>query len=227
MELNINLNGTNFTIEKLNQLNILVGTNGSGKSLVNKLVFCCSTVLNILSYDEEEECEENIKEILESCLYEIENSKLELEYIYDEGYLKLIYDKGKILYKCHAINVPKEDLPMSRYLSTSTRKFKDVENILRLSESTCDFVEFFKNTGIPLYDVLYCNELKNRFNQKDYVIFKSDVSEKFKMEYNIDCIGIQFRDGVFYFKNKEGVEKQLKHESDGTQALINMFSLLT
>lgn len=222
----IKFNEIKFDLKNLKELTILVGKNGTGKSLVNKITwfinivnatYHSSTLLKI------DNINEVIIDILRKTFYDAATLHLEIEAEFETGNIELVIKDLNV----ESLNVTtkEKDIVVPLYLSSNTRLFPAIQQILKndilLSGGYIDV----EDVDVPLYDILYSVRLKEAFEKQDYVPFREDCIEMLKEHYELDFVAMQCRNNVFYIKDSTGKESQLSRLSNGEQALINMMSL--
>lgn len=217
----------NFDIE-YNKLNIFVGTNGSGKSFINKLVWFLSTVtiynseikkdpkFNNPNYAQFvlDNTFDDTKSITGNCTISFESGS--------ETYIKI--DKGEVIdFKVSIIdNGKKEGLP--KYLSTSIRTFDDIKRYLLIRDTLDTLNEDLMKKMLKFYKIYECFTIesliaKHKFIDVEYLYnsLKGTFIEKLP---KIKTIGLNSDD--FFFEFEDGSIKNLTSYSKGEQSIINM-----
>lgn len=218
----------------LKSVNILCGKNGSGKTMINKIVFF-STFATLIDLTEK-----NQPNVIEMFFKSLDvNNTLELvQFVFDNTFVDpkeinahLIVNFENGTFECDIINGEVNDLKMSydqgvtegsypRYMSTSTRLFSQMESILLIQKTLGD-KEVLKHC--QLYDLMHCNTMMNFALQVSDV--RKEVREILKENYDCDIVSLHYdeENSKFFLIDSESKKKMLSSFSAGHQSIINMF----
>lgn len=224
------LDGKEVDIENINNLTLLVGKNGTGKSFIMKLTWLVNMVSGTLSSEEGQKfSEEDIKHLItlliRRSLFDSDTLDLELlATINDNGeYVNFHYRNDEVVFT--DINITSKDHPMPRYLSTNTRLFSGLANANKPNE---DFFNDSLNirledTIIPFYDFLFANGFSS-ICKDEYLEIDEERVKRFKDNYEIDITAIKYdsNKNTFLYKDSTGAEKNCNRLSNGQQSLVIM-----
>lgn len=206
----------------LNNVNLICGQNGTGKSMINKLIYFSSMVTYMH---------------IEGSLKQIEGVEMrdKIQFVFNgvfdmpkelSGYLKCEFERGQ--FECHFMmgeimtghftckpEVKYASYP--KYLSTVTRNFTAIEAILDYSKMAdpTQLVSKYK-----LYDVMACGML-DQF-ARSISDMPAEVIEHFK-NFELDIIRLEVDDNdKFLATNSLGRKVYATSLSNGHQALLIM-----
>lgn len=228
----------NFTEIEFNKLSIFTGTNGSGKSLILKFNWLCSTFINLLI------AKNGIKEGIS-----VDNTQL-FEYLFKNtfvdnnfnGYIRCFYPNNSlsVAFTNGSINslVIDGDLDLNSYsitqfLSKETRTFDSVDKYLQLKKLLnvgSDILDMAKSENSEkllsmyrIYDIFFIEGFINK--TKDGFI----IEEKYKEDltkFGIECheIKTDFNNSAVLFKKTKDTEFiRAASLSSGEQSILTMF----
>ena len=207
-------------------MNILIGQNGSGKSLINKLIFFASIyTVTELQFKSMGKIDEFSRIHLDQQFFDgtfdyPEEFTGHLEVHFENGSLKCDIDQG-ILSKL--ITTYDKDVTSGvypKYLSTTTRLFTSIEAILALSKHVSEEIILKR---YRLYDIMHCNGLKHFAINVCHL--PEDMVKTLKEHYDFDIVSLTYNEEEckFYYSNSEGVKKAVSTLGNGHQSILNMF----
>jgi predicted ATPase len=219
---------------KLKDLTILVGKNGTGKSLINKLIWLVSIIRNYYIMNKKNKItnwEEEINYIINdtidnlTCIYE-ENAKENVFEIF--GYKTYIEIENSNLKKIdiETIDVNIDELLVNPiYASANTRNltilklYKNLkQNLLgKNSIDSFDEMKILNKAGFKIYDIMYMEQILNKMKE----------IEKLKdLPGFMEMLGF---DNLYYDKNNDDIifkkgdnECSIFDASGGEQALFSV-----
>lgn len=239
-KMNIELTGSvnmNFNDMEFKELMILVGTNGSGKSLILKFNFLLGFIGNAYFLGKNMGYPQSA---IDLAKFAVKHTFKKPDF---DGFIEGLYSSGisiRILLKNGEVdgcfigelnpNTIVEDFPAVKFLSAGMRTFDDIEGYLKLRKRICpactpqlteqqtlDMLEDYR-----LYDLLYLESLIN----KESIPLNSKVFENygFRDDQIPTSMRVSLEECDFIASVSEGKEKYLTTYSKGEQSLINMFA---
>lgn len=212
----------NFDME-FQKLCLLVGMNGSGKSMMLKLHWALETT--IVSVIQARKAGQPI-ETKEVAQYVMDNTFSDQNFngsiiaYFINGTLEIALDKGKVVHAGHNIDSEVKDAGVPIFMSANLRKFSEIDKYLKMEK----LVGIEKMTELyRLYDVVFVQQLKAKLTNgyktpksfKDSML-KFDGMEKHEFE------SFFIEDDSVKFVDKSGNKKSISSLSDGEQSLVNM-----
>jgi hypothetical protein len=203
-------------------INIMIGPNGSGKTLVLKMHYAMATIaaMTIAARNRGATVPNMAQEVFDKT-FEKQNFHGVMEATYENGSLGLKFDKGKIeivFANFDDVNVPTPAV----FMSTSMRLFTQVKQYLLMEKmlggDTEKMLEAYR-----LYDVAYIEMLKSRLTGEGHKLTKP-MQQALK-SFDLDKLGfvrVRMDEVSVYGIDKKGEERDLATLSNGEQAMINM-----
>lgn len=233
--LKLNIPSMNF-----NQVCILVGTNGSGKSILLKLNWVISyisesyllmkdqgiTNFNLLSL---------AQEAFDKSFTEQDfNGDINVNYK-DGNDIVIKIEKGKVL--TFDLKFDKEltysGIPI--FMSTNTRTYDDIQRYLMIRKSLGiigpivpalepQFQQLSKM--YKLYDLMFLERMYNSLMAKPLILSKlvKETLKDYGGTFDVESIGIDENKSDIYYINSKGISRSLTLLSKGEQSIINMFT---
>lgn len=222
--INVKIGSMNF-----NSLTLLVGTNGTGKTLLNKVIYFATfyAALEFALKDNVAHLKEHVSEL------EKYNPQFLFDHIFEDpkeftGNITVHFENGSFYCNVKEGIISNARLEYDsyvnassfpRYLSSTARLFTNVETILKAFKIDNDQVlEEYK-----LYDVMHAKYLEK------YALLTSNFSDNliktFKESYEFDCVKLTYDEAShkFYYTDSKGVTRKVTSLGAGHQAIINMF----
>lgn len=225
-ELKFSLDDFKFDGISFNELNLFVGNNGSGKSLLNKITWLSHMIANAILIAEEHNFnkEELIKDLIRKTLYDSQIFELDILANFHKGYINIRYSEDKLIFLDY--NLENCEITKPNYLSTDTRKFNQITQILN-NKALYEKYDRLEDVLVPAYDILFSQIYKETFKDK-WVNFNQESINRFKEHYKIDIVALKCNeDNTFSYKNSSGEEKSCFTLSNGEQALLVMMGILS
>lgn len=218
-----------------NNLTLLCGTNGSGKSLILKLVWCASMIgegyinamLQQVSFNTD-----NVQYIFDKS-FSNQNFNGKMNFIFEDGNnIAIEIEKGKVI----DINISfaKDLIPSGPpvFMSTETRTFDDITRYLQVrkmigitGQIDASNASLFEKVldMYKLYDAMFIERLISKLS-KPFILKKAlkDTLKNYEIKEEIESIGFDEGKSELYFINSKAEVKLLRNLSKGEQALINM-----
>ncbi len=219
-DLNGGLNMVNTPID-LNMLNILVGANGTGKTLILKVVWLMNMITQLI-INKAPDLESGAQFILDNTIPENKSfGYIRMEYESGAG-VELSMLNGGVVGVGHS-NI-KEGMTMGApiFLSAAMRLFSSMKWYLRarkdLETSKPEFIATLCK-DFKLYDILYIERLihKMPFKIDHNMIPMLSMSEK-----TADIKLVEVGDDDFIITDSKGAKYPASHLSNGEQSILNM-----
>lgn len=217
----------------MRQVTLLVGQNGSGKTMINKFIFFGSmcTFLD-LAYKNNPEVAKafsvipDIEDFNKIAQYFFKHTfsypeelSGELVVYFENGTFSCNMDKGEIskIFTSYDKGVNEGICP--KYMSTVTRLFTSVEAILAMDKvmPVDGVLEHYK-----LYDLMHCYHLKQFATTIS--ILSDDLIELLKDHYELDVVKLTYDDKSckFFYTNSENETRPVSALGAGHQSILNM-----
>lgn len=222
---------TNIDNLDLNSLTMMAGSNGSGKTMINKIVYFSSLCTLI---DLAEKHQEGLGELD----FGLQTFTERVQFIFNNVFTDPVELSGDITahfengtFSCNIFlgKVSKivtdydEDVTSGtypKYMSTNTRLFTAVESIL-LMDKTLPGTKILDHC--KLYDLFHCHVLRNfALNVKN---LPEDLITTFKEGYDFDIVSLTYDEEkcLFYYNDSTGKTRKVSSLGAGHQSIINMF----
>lgn len=223
-----------------NALTLLVGTNGSGKSLLLKLTwitsFIMESILALKNHNVVQSQEELINFIQETYdnTFEDQNFHGDINFIFEDenNYINIKFNTGKVENLDINLTSDTEFTGFPIFMSTSTRAYDDIVKFLKLAK----LVNYNMATGenlnkilehYRLYDVFFISKIVSKCSILPYM-FDEDLQDKlknsFKLSVDVCGISIDLENNIIYYLDKDNVKHNILTLSKGEQSLVNMLS---
>lgn len=212
----------NYDVE-LRQLNLLVGMNGSGKSLILKLNWAFGTIMAGLVLSKEARTLPEIQDIAQYILdktFEDQNFTGTLGAKFDKAHFTVTVDAGQITNLEYEVDSAIDDASAPVFMSTTLRTFAQMNQYLKtesLVKAPEDMLEMYR-----LYDVAFMERFKMKCDGglKVSEEVKKTLKENFEIKVDVETISIENKSVVY--TDSLGKTSSLAMLSNGEQSLINM-----
>jgi hypothetical protein len=203
---------------------IMVGANGTGKSLILKLTWVLNTIMGIGIAKKISKLNlpvENLAQFTFDKSFENQNFNGMIKADYEHGQIVVGLDHGKVLSLDISSADEVDSVPTPIFMSTEMRTFDQIKRFLqlsKLSKNEDDILNFYK-----LYDITYVEFLKRKIGN-NYILseaFKERLSSFDLGKYDIQSL--QMTDDTMYFTNSKEEQIELTTLSKGEQSIVNMF----
>lgn len=229
----------NFDLD-YNSLVILIGKNGSGKSLILRLTWVLQYIAQNYLYSVKFGKNIPIIDFAQTVFdqsFENQNFNGEISVIFDnEDSLSIFVNKGKITNVLEIFDKETEPSGLPIYMSTNTRLYSDMNKYLILRklhgvtgvlspQNEAGMMELLKS--YRLYDLLFIEGLITDLLNMPNILSKSlkvRLKNEFEIKEPIVSIGIDLNTPEFYYVDDKGERKSMSTLSNGEQALINMMT---
>ncbi len=214
-------------------LNILIGANGTGKSLILKMTWCFSFIMQAAVHHKEAATKELAQYVFDHSFASPDFDGV-IEAKFESGSLfSCDFKKGKVETLLIMLGENVTEPTMVTFMSSNMRLFSSMERYLQLRKTltgTPEVIQAQMAEHYPLYDVVYIErlihkmpikidaELKDRFAAFD-IKFYHGTNEN-PLELGVDLDKSQFYLTVEIDNRKERIP--LSRFGSGHQALINM-----
>lgn len=208
---------------ELRNLSILVGHNGSGKSLILKLNWAFGTIASIFVLNPEAMTfidQQNTAQFILNHTFESQNFHGTIGATFEKAQIKITLDNGTVtdLEFTAESNVTEATPPM--FMSTTLRTFAQIDQYLKveaLVKTQEGMLELYR-----LYDIAFMERLKGRLSGglKVSEDVKKSLKDKFELRIDLDTVSIEDKSVVY--TDSTGKSGHLSHLSNGEQSLINM-----
>lgn len=221
-----------------NNIAIFVGQNGSGKTLLLKLIWVTSFIS--LSFIEARKKKQNFNTLelgqftFDSCFdNQIFNGTIKT--YYNNGDLEIILDNGKIQDIIINFDDTIDSASFPIFMSKDLRTFDNIHRYLKLRKTlkingnlNVNLLEEFKELQgfYKLYDIMYVERLLTQLKHQEYEVtqkFKDTLSNYDLDKLKIKSFGFNEIDSYFYYLNEDDDKINLSTLSAGEQSLINIF----
>lgn len=202
---------------ELGKIDIFVGENGVGKSLILKIVYALGAVSVNKSVDNIEAAQ-----FVFDNTFRDQNFDGSLWAIYTKGMLTVKLDKGKVT---EVINDLKRPVPVV-YMSSDMRTFDAMSLYLRVRKNGGDSPIALMQSllgSYRLYDVTYMEALIGRCPIALPEQITTSLKDKFGFQESIKAIDADLDKCTFRAILDDGSKKDLATYGKGHQAILNMF----
>ena len=210
-----------------NSLTLMVGANGSGKTMINKLVYFASMVtfldvskLKVLEVQKTFDFTQVAQYIFENTFSSPEELEGSITAHFVNGTFTCEVKDGILskIQTSYDANVKTASYP--KYMSTSTRLFSQVESILAMSKGMGEEATL---KHYRIYDLLHCEGLKNFALNRSSI--DEQIVEQFKNNYDFDVVKLTFNEskGQFYYTDSKDKTRLVSSLGAGHQSILNMF----
>jgi len=215
---------------------LFIGTNGTGKSLILKLVWCAGMIGEAFISSEvltmPHNPIDNVQYIFDKS-FSNQNFNGKMNFIFeDRNNIAIEIEKGKVIDV--NISFAKDLIPSGPpvFMSTETRTFDDITRYLQvrkmvgvIGQIDASNASLFEKVldMYKLYDAMFIERLISKLS-KPYIL-KKDVKDTFKsyeIKEEIESIGFDENKSELYYINSKAEVKLLRNMSKGEQSLINM-----
>lgn len=203
---------------EFNQILILVGQNGTGKTLVMKLSWALTTAASVAFAVPTQKLETVLQTILDST-FDAQDFDGFMSITYTEGsVLSATLIKGQVV-SAEVIFSPKaKQFPPPIFMSSTMRTFDQIKNFLKTKKLVPDISQLYK-----LYDIVYVELLSAKLSGGWPI---PPALESRLPDYNLDKYDMKtfyIDDESVWFENSEGSRTDLTTLSAGEQSILNMF----
>lgn len=227
----------NFSIEvkDMRDINILVGANGTGKTLHLVMIWCINTLVDA-KYRYKFKSEFAFKQMCENVFkYAFIDLKLEgsITAKYDEGLdFNIAFTEGKVT----SVTITKDNNVLvntqTQFLSKQTRVFTDINRYYSIKDTICPqdikFSSFYdpspELTAVlrmyRIYDILFMEKFKEVMTTKQDI--DKDLAETFD-GLPKDMKAIQYVGGKLIGFKEDGSEINLETLGAGEQSILVMY----
>lgn len=240
--------GMDFDIE-FNMLSLFVGKNGTGKSVILKLTWIVSTILNnIIAANKHKLPITDFKPLSQFYFdksFDKQDITGDIHFEYTCGSTILIkLDKGKVIDIIPTYNVDLEPGGQPQFMSTNIRLFDGIVNYMKLKKMLGITNSMDKFTDIELnklcdmykiYDIIYMEMLFKKIDSGIVNLIEPKVGntetnlsktlknfEGFNKDVDIEDVIMDYNTPDILYKDKSGT-KSVTTLGNGEQALLNMF----
>lgn len=214
----------------LNEIMLLVGKNGTGKTFVNKVVFALSNIAVMAQSHGVSDIKPLAKHVIEGTFDNVDFTGT-LSLTYDNGAKIIVgFNEGEII-NAYMLDVQKGDqFPPAVYMSTGMRLFSNMDHYLKLRTRLLKDEKFLNEEAIKelledyrLYDILAVEKLIMScpidLNQ-DYLNGFEDMVWPLTLDVSDDK-------KKFVLNYPDGSQKQASVLGNGEQSVINMCATLS
>lgn len=205
----------------MNGLNLYVGKNGSGKSLILKMTWALATIM-VFRINRSKSTETEMLQIAQYVwdnTFEDNNFNGLVGALHPGGKVSIGFKNGKIESLLIDVDESIVDAPAPLFLSVTMRTFDEVERFFKLQDKigVDSMPEYYR-----LYDSVYAHKLKQSFESG--ITVNKEIEEmllKFELDrYDIKSFG--YKNEKFIYTNSKGEDKFVSSLSKGEQSLLNM-----
>lgn len=207
---------------------VMVGSNGSGKSLILKLNWVLGTIIGIavmkkVMTSKGGDIDIDIEKLSQYTFdksFDDQDFNGTIGADYENGNILVTLENGKIISVVTTLDPELNLAPSPIFMSTNMRTFDQIKQYLKIEkmvESEEQLTDFYK-----LYDIAYVKFLQNKIGE-GYI-----ANTKFKNTLNgfdlekLELESIEMTDESIYYTNAKGQRLELSILSKGEQAIINM-----
>lgn len=212
-----------------NNINLFVGKNGVGKSLMLKLVWVMTThAATSLALGLKEP--QRIKQLQWTFDHSLDNFDFtgDITVIADKGEFSTTITKGEVLSSKMKVQKGVTRATPSMFLSKKTRQFTAFSQYLKLKDKCTkedEILEFFKLYDIAFMETWLIKAKTGRFEtfpESLMGVFDSMINEDKVEEKKI--VGIQIEGNNILYRTKDGNKNLVTTLGAGEQALLIMFT---
>lgn len=211
----------------LNSITLLVGQNGSGKTLINKLVFFASlATLYDLAYRNNpivmqivDESQTGVQFIFDNTFMDPQEFSGHITVHFENGTFECDVEKGILDKVITSYDQGVTEGSYPKYMSTNTRLFQQMEAILIMDKMLPDsgVLKHYK-----LFDLMHCHRMR------DFAVnvstLNDDLQKTLKEHYDTDVVSVHYDENncQFSFTDSTGKTKLASSYAAGNQAIVNM-----
>lgn len=201
-------------------LTLMVGMNGSGKSLIMKYNWALSTIASMMvnTAPLSPPLKMVAQDILNGTL-EDQNIDGELGIVFERGTINVTLEKGVVTKADFKYEDHVKSAAVPIFMSKVTRTFSQIQQYLKLEKEVGQekMLKMYR-----LYDILYIEKLKHHLT-KGFKITENlrKALDGFDMAKH-DIQELILENETIYYLNKKGEKKSMSTLSDGEQSLVNM-----
>lgn len=223
----LDMNDVDFT---LNNLTLLCGANGSGKTFVLINVYALTGVANLITKGVGDGVVEGAQFIFDNCLSDQNIDGTISSVFTNNSTLEITFKEGKVVDVNHTGFENITDITPIKYMSSSMRLFSAMNQYLKVrkiftnqgKENELLFNEMLGH--YKLYDVAYIEGLIVSLPKRIHGTKLAELKDSFNIdeniiEFNVDLDKCEFYVNVDTTENR----KYLSRYSNGHQAILNMF----
>lgn len=210
---------------EFNQLTMMTGANGTGKSFINKLNFCAVSISNVYILTKNLDLtKKQAQFFFDNCFDNQDiNGEINLKFT-SEFEIKFKFDNGNII-DLDVNHVVCDNITNIIYMSSNMRLLTELEKYINIKDTICpkglitdeDFLKMCK--FYKLYDIIYAETLYISL-EKGIDLAKLDGFTGFKP---INKVYYSELSKKICYSLEDGTEGLVSHLSAGEQAIINMF----
>jgi len=224
----------NFDDITLKNIAILVGPNGTGKTMILLNFFTATTIANFLitgkMFDASSVRTLETAQFVYDTTFNDQNFTGAVKVTFDNNiFMSVVLNNGKVTSVEHNLHKDLKLFPSVRYMSTDIRSFDNISLYLRLRKTvtkesgTNDLIilgEMLKNYKLP--DVTYL-ELLIKLVPYSFTPRDKEILLKYGVE-KVDSINVDLDLCDFYFITTDTNEKKyLKSYGKGHQSIVNIY----
>lgn len=223
---------------EFSKLALLVGTNGSGKTLILKINWCLSYIAEMFIAKKRAGDNSSTIDMVQYIFdksFEDQDFNGELGCVFtNTGSIKIIFEKGKVTEAIIDIDDDVENQGLPIFMSKDTRTFDAYKRYLQtrkligikgdISMNHPSLMEKLLEQ-YKLYDVIFLERIIGILLQKPIILKKSmkeSLNDTFEITVQIESIGLDENKSELYYVDSTGKVGLLTKLSAGEQSLINM-----
>lgn len=197
------------------ELVVLVGKNGSGKTLVLKSIWALGTIGFL--YLKTGKNLQSLAQFVWNNTFDSQDFTGEISFDFENGPVGITLEDGTVV-SAYCGAVDSGDLLPPKYMSTTLRLFSAIKTALALLDAVGEekFLESYR-----IYDLVMLQQMRMRFSEK-VELPKIVKAHLHTMLETYKPNAIQYADGAFWGFDDSGSRKDLATLGNGEQALINM-----
>lgn len=212
----------NFDTE-FNKIVLLVGMNGSGKSMMLKLHWALGTIMAYVLGAKKAGVTVDTKAVTQYIMdgtFSDQNFNGLIVAYFEKGTLEIRIENGKVTQAGYELSAGVEEAATPVFMSGTLRKFSEIDQYLKTEKIVTreKMPEMYR-----LYDIVFVERLKSMLagGYKAPETFKKSMLSFDGMDrYDFDTFSIE--NETVYFADKEGKKRALSSLSAGEQSLVNM-----
>jgi hypothetical protein len=202
-------------------LSIFVGQNGSGKTLIMKMIWFMNTVAAAAIKYKMIPVGLSLEDIAQFTMdHTFDNNNFEgsLQINYENGSIEVAFVGGKVV----GVNPELEGLSEMAtpiFMSKDARTFSQIKMIMQM-KSTMTQEQMLKM--VKLYDIVYVEYLSAKL--KDTLVLSEPLKSSLE-DYGMvkhDIQSLKLKDDSVYFTNSKGEDHETINLSAGEQSILNM-----